>query len=420
MPQKPRLLFRPGAFPQHRIPALLALSIALLMAGCGGKEAPEGEPLVSVQAVKVERQAIEQQVSAEAVLYPLHQAVIVPKISAPVQKFYVERGDRVHAGELLAVLENSDLAGAAASAKGAYEQAQANYQTTSAANLPEQITQAKGNVESAKAAFAAAQTLYENSKKLYAQGALAGKQLDQAKVGVTQAQAQLQSAEQQLEKLQSVGMKAQLQAAQGQLAAAKGTYENAAAQLSYSEIRSPIDGVVTDRPLFPGEMATAGTPLMTVMNLSQVVARAHVPASDAALLKVGDAAEISAPGESNPVAGKVTVVSPALDPNSTTVQVWVEARNPGGQLKPGSPVTVTAVAKKVADTLVVPQSALQTDPDTGPYVMVIDSNSVAHQAKVKTGIEEGGKVQITSGLKAGDLVVGQGAYGLPDGTKVKY
>ena len=400
--------------------ALLALSASILMAGCGGKEAPEPEPLVTVQAVRVERAEIERQVSSEAVLYPLHQATIVPKISAPIRKFYVERGDRVHAGQLLAVLENRDLAGAAASAKGAFEQAQANYEGTSAANLPEQITQAKGNVESAKAAFAAAQKLYENSQKLYEQGALAGKQLDQARVGLAQAQAQLQSADQQLEKLQSVGLKAQLKAAQGQMDAARGAYENAAAQLSYSEIRSPIDGVVTDRPLFPGDMATTSTPLLTVMNLSEVVARARVPAGAAAALKVGDKAEISSPDGSKRVAGKVTVVSPAVDPDSTTVQVWVQARNPGGELKPGSTVTVTVMAKKVPDALVIPRAALLNDPDIGPYVMVIDSASVARQTKVETGVEQDGKVQITRGVKAGDLIVGQGAYALPDGTKVKY
>jgi HlyD family secretion protein len=414
MPNEPRPLF------QHHALALMALGVSILMAGCSGKEAPESEPLVAVQAVKVQRAEIDQQVTAEAVLYSLHQAVIVPKISAPVKKFYVERGNYVSAGELLAVLENGDLAGAAASAKGAYEQAQANYESTTAANLPEQITQAKGNVESAKAAFAAAKTLYDNSKKLYQQGALAGKQLDQARVGLTQAQAQLQSAEQQLEKLQSVGMKAQLKAAQGQLDAAKGAYDNAAAQLSYSMIRSPIDGVVTDRPLFPGEMASAGAPLMTVMSLSQVVARARVPASEAALLEVGDPAEISAQSESKPLSGRVTVVSPALDPNSTTVQVWVRAPNPGGQMKPGATVRVTVVAKKVPDALVIPRSALQSDPDLGPYVMAIDSASVAHQTKVETGIEQDGQVQVTEGLKAGDLIVAQGAYGLPDGTKVKY
>ncbi len=414
MPKQTQPRFHP------RLLTLVAMSASLILAGCGSKKEPESEPLVTVQAVRVERAEIQQQVTAEAVLYPLHEAIIVPKISAPVQKFYVERGDHVRAGELLAVLENSDLAGAAASAKGAYEQAQANYESVSAANLPQQITQAKGNLESAKAAFAAAQKLYDNSKRLYQQGALAGKQLDQARVGLAQARAQLEAATQQLEKLQSVGMKAQLQAAKGQLAAAKGAYENAAAQLSYSEIRSPIDGVVTDRPLFPGEMAATGTPLMTVMNLSQVVARAHVPASEADLVKVGNTAEISAPGQEKPVAGKVTVVSPALDPNSTTVQVWVQASNPGSQLKPGAPVTVTVVVKKVPDALVIPRSALQSDSDSGPYVMVIDSASVAHQTKVETGIEQDGKIQITKGLKEGDLIVGQGAYGLPDSTKVNY
>ncbi|TAM83090.1 MAG: efflux RND transporter periplasmic adaptor subunit [Acidobacteria bacterium] len=414
MPTKSRPWF------ERRTPALLALGVSLVMAGCGGKEAPEPQPLVTVQAVRVERAEIRQQIRSEAVLYPLNQATIVPKISAPIKKFYVQRGDRVHAGQLLAMLENSDLAGAAASAKGTYEQAQANYESTAAANLPEQVTQAKGNVESAKAGYAAAQKLYDNSQKLYQQGALAGKQLDQARVGLVQAQAQLQSAEQQLEKLQSVGLKSQLKAAQGQLDAAKGAYDNAAAQLSYTEIRSPIDGVVTDRPLFPGDMASPAAPLVTVMDLSQVVARARVPAAEAAALKVGDAAEISVADGSKPLAGKVTVVSPAIDPDSTTVQVWAQAANPRGELKPGSTVTVTVTARKVADALVVPRTALLNDPDLGPYVMLIDSASVAHQAKVGPGIEQGGNVEITKGLKAGDLIVAQGAYALPDGTKVKY
>ena len=414
MPHQPRLRL------QHRTTALLALGVSLLMAGCGGKEAPEPEPLVTVQTARVERAEIQNQVSSEAVLYPLHQATIVPKISAPIQKFLVERGDHVHAGQLLAVLENKDLAGAAAQAKGAYEQAQANYESTTAANLPQQITQAKGNLQSAKASFDAAQKLYYNSTKLYQQGALAGKQLDQARVGLAQAQAQLRDANQQLKKLQSVGMKAQLKAARGQLDSAKGAYDNAAAQLSYSEIRSPIDGVVTDRPLFPGDMASTSTPLITVMSLSQVVARARVPAAQAALLKVGDDAEISGPGAAEPVAGKVTVVSPAVDPNSTTLQVWVQAHNPHDELKPGSTVTVTVTARKIPDALVIPREALLTDPDLGAYVMAIDSANVARQTQVKTGIKQGDKIQITQGLKEGQLVVAQGAYGLPDGTKVKY
>jgi HlyD family secretion protein len=398
--------------------AVPVLAASLLLAGCG-KEQPESEPVVAVQAVRVERAAIAQQVTAAAVLYPIRQAIIVPKISAPVKKFYVNRGDRVKAGQLLAVLENSDLAAAAAEAKGAYEQAQANYETTSAASLPEQVQKAEADVRSARAAYKAAQQLYESSKNLYQQGALAGKQLNDAEVGLAQTQAQLQTAEQQLQKLQSVGMKAQLKAAQGELAAAKGRYENAEAMLSYSEIRSPIDGVVTDRPLYEGEMASPGSPLITVMDLSEIVARAHIPASEAALLKVGDPADISVPGASKPVDGEVTVVSPALDPNSTTVQVWAKARNPDGRLKPGITATVTMTAKKIANALVVPQSAVLSD-SGHKYVMVIGADGKAHQTEVETGISQDGKVQILSGLKAGELIVGQGAYGLPDGTKVKY
>jgi HlyD family secretion protein len=402
------------------VTAVLLLGIGLVMTGCSSKESPEPEPVVSVQAIHVRRSQIEQEVTAEAVLFPFNQATIVPKISAPVEKFYVDRGDHVRAGQMLAVLENRDLAAAVAENKGAYEQSEANYESTSASNLPEQIQKAQADVKSAKAAFNAAHQLYESSKKLYQQGALAKKQLNQAEVGLTQAQMQLQTSEQQLEKLHSVGLKAQLKAAQGQLAAAKGRYQNAQAQLAYSEIRSPIDGVVTDRPLYQGEMAASGTPLMTVMNLSQVIARAHIPASEAALLKVGDPAQISVPGESKPVPGKVTVVSPALDPNSTTVQVWVQARNPGDQLKPGTTVAVTVIAKKVPDALVIPQSALLSESDHSPFVMVIGSDSHAHQTKVETGIEQDGMVQITQGLKESELVVSQGAYGLPDGTKVKY
>lgn len=396
---------------------------AVLSAGfcsCSGKTGQESEPLVTVQAVRVERSTIQEKVTTEAVLFPLHQASIVPKISAPVLKFYADRGERVHAGQLLAVLENRDLAAAVAENKGAYEEAQANYESTIASNLPEQIQKAELDVKTAKAAFQAAQQLYDSSKKLYEQGALARMQLNQAEVGLTQSQTQLQTAEQQLEKLQSVGRKAQAQAAQGQLAAAKGRYENAQAQLAYSEVRSPISGVVTDRPLYTGEMASPGAPLITVMDLSRVIARAHVPASEAAPLKLGDFAEISAPGLTKPVPGKVIVVSPALDPDSTTIQVWIAAPNPHDQLKPGATVSVAIRARQLLNALVIPRSALLSESNGSTSVMVIGADSVAHRTDVKTGIAQDGKVQITEGLKEGELIVSQGAYGLPDGTKVKY
>ena len=200
---------------------------------------------------------------------------------------------------------------------------------------------------------------------------------------------------------------------------AKGKYLGAEAQLSYSEIRSPIDGVVTDRPLYPGEMAAAGTAIVTVMDISAVIAKAHIPQADAALLKVGDKGTITVPGLDEPVEGTVTVVSPALDPNSTTVEVWLEARNPKRQLRPGTSVQLALTAKTVKDALVVPAAAVISAPEGGSAVMVVGSDGKAHQKSVKLGIRQDDDLQILEGVTEGDKVVATGAYGLPDNTKIK-
>ena len=92
-------------------------------------------------------------------------------------------------------------------------------------------------------------------------------------------------------------------------------------------------------------MAAAGTPLLTVMDVSKVIARAHIPQQDAALLKLGNKADINVPGEEQPVEGKITVISPALDPNSTTVEVWVEAKNPEQRHRPGPSIELLTLAK---------------------------------------------------------------------------
>ncbi|HKN33186.1 MAG TPA: efflux RND transporter periplasmic adaptor subunit [Terriglobales bacterium] len=373
---------------------------------------------MSVQVALVEKQTIQRTVPAEAILFPLQQSALVPKVSAPVKAFYVKRGSRVRKGQLLAVLENRDLAAAAQENKGAYDQAQAAYETTTAASLPEEIQKAKLDTQVAKETLDATQNVYDSRQELYKQGALPRKDLDQASVNLVQARSQYHIAEKHLNSLMAVGQKQELKSASGQLESAKGKYLGAQAQLSYSEIRSPIDGVVTDRPLYPGEMAAAGTPLITVMDISQVIARAHIPQDRAALLKVGDKATITIPGVEKPVDGRVTIVSPALDPNSTTVEIWVQAKNPEQHMKPGASVQVSMLSQTVPDALVVPPSAILTAADGGTSVMVVGSDNRAHQKAVKTGIKQGDEIQIVDGVSEGEKVIASGAYGLPDNTKV--
>ncbi len=349
----------------------------------------------------------------------LYQADISPKVSAPVQRFYVQRGDHVRRGQLLAVLENKDLAATAAATEGAFDQAQANYTTVTATTLPEQIQTAELNVQNAEANLKAQQKLYDSNLWLYQQHALARKMLDQAEVSLTMGKSQYLTAKKHLENLQNTGKSEQLSAAKGQLESARGQHLAATAQLNYSQLRSPIDGAVADRSVNPGGMATAGTPLITVMDVSHIVVRLHVPQPQAALLKRGDRATLHVPGLPNGVPAKITIISPALDPNSTTVQIWVEAPNPNLDLQPGTSVEVSMIAEVLPNALVVPASSILTASNGTKSVMVVKSDSRVYRQNVTTGIEENGNMQIVSGLEDGEEIVASGAYGLPDKTKVK-
>jgi len=380
--------------------------------GCSKKEGGEVTPTVTVQVATATATKIERKISADAVIYPLSQAALTPKISAPVRKFFVQRGGHVHAGELLAQLEDQDLVAAVTDAKGSFEQAQATYETTTKQSLPEEIQKVELDVKAAQEAMQATQKVYEAQQNLYQQGATPRKNVEDANLAYIQARNQYDLARRHLESLQQFGKEQELKAAGGQLTSARGKYQGAEAQRNFAEIRSPIDGVVTDRPLYPGEMAAAGAPLITVMDLSQVVARVHIDQQQAAALKVGDSAAISAAGIADDLPGKVTMVSPALDPGSTTVEVWVQAANPHEAVRPGASARLTIVAETVPHAIVIPAVAVLTAPDGAASVMTVDAQNKPHQKGVKLGIHDGDNVQITEGLETGERVVTVGAYDL--------
>jgi multidrug efflux pump subunit AcrA (membrane-fusion protein) len=423
-PMKTLKITNPASYRSAENYRLVSLAVSIFMAavisisatGCS-KEKVE-DPVVSVTAAKVKTGTVQRIVGADAVLFPLQQAAIVPKLTTPVKQFYVKRGSKVHKGQLLAVLENQDLAAAKEENKGAFEQAEATYVTSTAASLPEEVQKATADTQFAKEQFDAQQKLYDSRQELFNQGALPRKDLDQAGVALTQARSQYELAKRHLDSLNAVVKQQTLKGYEGQLSSAKGKYMGAQAQYGYSEIRSPIDGVVTDRPLYPGEMPAAGSPLITVMDISSVTARAHIPQKDAATLKVGDEATLEIPGLEKPAEGKVTLVSPALDPNSTTVEVWVQAKNPHQTLRPGTSVRLSVVSDSVNDALVVPAAAILTGADGATTAMVVGPDQKAHQTAIKTGIRQEDNVQIVEGLKEGQSVVVAGAYGLPDNTKI--
>lgn len=398
--------------------AIAALMIALLC-GCGKakeKETADVEAPTPVQVDDVTRGPIDLIVTADAVLYPVNQANVTSKISAPVRRITVNRGDHVKAGQLLAELESRDLAASAQESRNQLDQAQASYQTTTRATIPEDRTRAEADVQSARQTLDAAKILYNNRVDLQKQGALAQKLVDDAKVAMVQAQSQLDTAQRHLESVQQVTGTEQQKAAQAQVNAAKAHYDSVAAQLVYAEVRSPINGIVSDRPIYPGDTAAPGAPIVSIVDISQVVARANIPVREAATVRVGRPATITGP--EGLLSGKVTVVSPAVDPGTTTVEVWVQAENPGEKMKPGGTVRVSIRADLIQETLLVPAAALLNSDEGGEKVMVVGKDSKAHERKVTVGIREGNRVQILGGVNEGEKVITSGGLGLDDKAKV--
>ena len=416
---------RRSADPYRVFSAVALLAVAgILLTGCGkggdkkeeaGGEAPEAPTPVTLEPAL--RGAIDHVVAADAVLYAVNQANVTPKISAPVKRVLVNRGDHVRAGQVIAELESADLAAAAEESKQQYEQSQAAYQTVTGATVEEDRGKAESDVKAAAEALDAAKKLYDNRVALQREGALAQKLVDDAKVALAQAQSQADTAQRHLQALSQVSQRESIRSAQAQMNAAKAHFEGTAVQVSYAQIRSPISGVVADRAVYPGEIAASGTPIASIMDISQVTARANIPVKEASTIRVGRPARVSGPD--GDLAGTVTVVSPSVDPNTTTLEVWVRLPNPGERLKPGSTVRVSIIAETIQNTIIVPASALLNSDEGGQKVMVVTpKDSIAHERKVVPGVRQGERVQIATGLQEGEQVVTSGGLGLEDKAKV--
>jgi RND family efflux transporter MFP subunit len=150
-----------------------------------------------------------------------------------------------------------------------------------------------------------------------------------------------------------------------------------------------------------------------------VIAKAHVSQAQAAGLKKGAAATVRITGQDDLVPAKLSLVSPALDPGSTTIEVWLKVANKSARLKVGTPVKIDITGKSVAQAWKIPAAALLTAQDGSKSVMLVGSDGNAHKKAVTTGITDGEDVQILSGLAPSDMVITGGAYGLDEGTKVK-
>lgn len=380
-------------------------------------------PVVSVKVAKAEKQQIALQVSALGTIFPHDTALVSSKISAQIRQMPLWKNRVVRAGDVIAVLESSDLQAQRNEAAAALNDSRASARGVETGTIPQNNAQDQKALRDARAAVDNARRTYERRLALYNAGGISKKDLETSQLDLTKAESDLRLAEATVTlRTSSLNPNDRAQAA-AKVAQAEQHLGTLDAQLSYATVRAPISGVVTDQALYEGSFVSSGTTLLTIADTSQVIIKAPFSDTVAAQLKVGDAATVmptDVPGES--MTGQVTLISRSVDLTSRTVEVWVTLANGAGRLRVNGAAQVTVAANPKANAVVVPASAVTldaTNADDGT-VMVVDDSSVAHETKVTVGIRSGEHVEITSGLEGGETVVIEGNYSLPDGTKVEF
>jgi multidrug efflux pump subunit AcrA (membrane-fusion protein) len=379
-------------------------------------------PVVSVRVAKAGREPIAAQVSALGTIFPRDTAQVSPKISAQIKQMPLWKNRVVHAGDVIAVLESSDLSAQRNEAAAALGEARASARSVETGTIPQNNAQDQKALRDARAAVDNARRTYERRQALYQQGGISKKDLEASQLDLTRAENDLRLAEATVN-LRTSSLnpndRAQAAARVNQAEQHLGTLD---AQLSYATVRAPISGVVIEQTLYEGSFASAGSPLVTIADTTQVIVKAPFSDTVAAQLKMGDAANVLPTDQSGEqMSGQVTLISRSVDLTSRTVEVWVTLGNGAGRLRVNGAAQVTIATNAKTDTVVIPSAAVTLEASNAEEgtVMVVDDASIAHEQKVTVGIREGDKTEITSGLQGGETIVVEGNYSLPDGTKVE-
>jgi multidrug efflux pump subunit AcrA (membrane-fusion protein) len=404
---------------------VLVLLLAGLLIWRSCRSAPAAEEaagiVVSVQVAKAERGAIANDITTVATLAPRQQADIMPKVAAQIRELPLLLNRSVHAHDVLVVLEARDLSAQLAETRAAVEETQSSARTTASGLVPLANAQDAKAVRDAQATLDNARKTYERRRTLFAEGGISKKELEASQLAVTLAEDDLHAAESASRLHRGVTNPGDITVANAKAQQARNRLANLEAQVGYTVIRAPFDGVVTAQYQHQGDFAAPGTKILSIADASTLIARMNVSEATASMLKQGDVATVipdDLPNET--ISGTISLVGRGADVQSRSVEVWVMVPNAAGRLRANGLARVSLAAQATSTAVVIPSSAVTLDATNANSgtVMVVDAKSIAHETHVTTGIRSGGRTQILSGLSGGETVVTEGNYGLPDGTKV--
>jgi HlyD family secretion protein len=362
-------------------------------------------PIDPSKLAKVERGDIARSVVATGKIEPLTKVEVKSKASGIVKKLYVEAGDRVHAGEVLAELDKDQLA-------SSVKEGEANLRAAQAAVLAAEATAQRMEVEAEGPDIPFLKDNMDRYKELFREGMVAENVMQDAEMNYRLAVNRQAAARRTV-----ASSEAQVAQAKAQVAQARAALDTARENLSYATITSPIDGMVLSRDVEIGGAVSSilvlgsdSTLVMTLGNTSQVFVRGKVDESDIGKVFEGQPARIVVESfKDKTFHGKVTQIAPlGVDKdNVTTFEVKVSIQNPSGELRANMSANAEIILEEKHDLLLIPEGALIYDKDKNTSVEVADPKQENGRRKVdvKIGISNGVKAEVLSGLKEGQEVV---------------
>lgn len=381
------------------------LAACLWLGGCHKATSQNGNgengAVRAAAVAQVEQIPLTAVLSVAGEFLPYQETELHAKVAGYIRKINVDIGDRVKTGQVIAILEvpelTADVQGAAARVR----------------HSQEEIGRAESDLQRVQADHAALHAAAERLQQAAAArpGLVAQQELDDATAKDRAAEAQVQVA------------RATLAAARQQVEVSKADLSHYSSLADYSHITAPFSGIVTWRYADTGALIQAGTsnagsmPVVKVAEIDKLRLRLPVPESLAANVHQGDAADVFVQATGEHLSGKIIRETGSLDPATRTEQVEVDVENRNHKLTPGMYAEVRLTVESSANTLSVPVQAIAREAGTAS-VYIIDSGNRVGKRTVQTGIETANRVEIRSGLNAGERVIVGNLSAYQDGQRV--
>jgi HlyD family secretion protein len=383
----------------------VGLAIVLLIAIGVFAATRGGTKIDPSKLAKVEKGDLAKSVVATGKVTPIIKVEVKSKASGIVKKLLVDYGDQVKKGQLLAQLDKVEIEAQVEQSKAALEAAQANLKSTQA-----DLERAKVDAEGPDVPLL--KRAYDRATGMAKDGVVSASALDDA-----QKNYELALNKQNVSKAQVTVFRAKIAQAQAQVAQDQANLKQLDEQLSYTDIVSPIDGIVLSRDVQMGDavssilvLGSSATLVMTLGDTSEVYVKGKVDESDIGKVYLGQPARIKVESfKDKTFTGKVTKISPmgVEKDNVTTFEVRVSIQNPGGELKAEMTANAEIILEEHKSVLQIPEGAILYDKDKKASVEIPDPKGKDGKNKiaVNIGISNGAKTEVLSGLKEGDQVV---------------